>query len=177
MSFNSPDACWRREIAGVGDVSEPAAVEAHSILLPEPGQAVLMTTGLLLVPDSTNDRVMALDPITGNVVDANFVPSNNVVWYRRSTPSSAPPGDSILVSDQTGDVVHEFDLDGNYLGIFAPAGGVNNAILNNIRGIALDANGNLLGNRRRRRQHRLRSPSSTPAATIWATSSPAASAG
>ena len=53
-------------------------------------------------------------------------------------------GDAILVSDQTGDVVHEFDLNGNYLGIFAPAGGANNAILNNIRGMALDASGNLL---------------------------------
>lgn len=104
---------------------------------------MLLTTGLLLVPDSTNDRVMALDPITGNVVDANFIPSNAVMGTAINAILSAS-GDSILVSDQTGDVVHEFDLDGNYLGIFAPAGGVNTAILDNVRGIALRPNGHLL---------------------------------
>ena len=30
---------------------------------------------------------------------------------------------SILVSDQIDDVVQEYDLDGNYIGVFAPAGG------------------------------------------------------
>lgn len=33
---------------------------------------------------------------------------------------------------------------GLYIGVFAPAGGVNTAILDNIRGISLRANGNLL---------------------------------
>ena len=104
---------------------------------------MLLTTGLLLVPDSTNDRVMAFDPITGNLVDANFIPTNAVLGTAVNAILNAS-GDGILVSDQTGDVVHEFDLNGNYLGIFAPAGGANTAILNNIRGISLDAAGNLL---------------------------------
>jgi predicted extracellular nuclease len=106
-------------------------------------QRALLATGLLLVPDSTNDRVMALDPITGNMIDPNFIPSNNVVGTGVNAILSAS-GDTILLSDQTGDVVHEFDLDGNYLGVFAPAGGANTAIMNNIRGISLDASGNLL---------------------------------
>jgi predicted extracellular nuclease len=106
-------------------------------------QRALLATGLLLVPDSTNDRVMALDPITGDMIDPNFIPSNSVVGTGVNAILSAS-GDTILLSDQTGDVVHEFDLDGNYLGIFAPAGGANTAIMNNIRGISLDASGNLL---------------------------------
>ncbi|MCU0292252.1 MAG: hypothetical protein MUF10_09740 [Thermoanaerobaculaceae bacterium] len=104
---------------------------------------MLLSTGLLLVPDSTNDRVMALDPTTGNVVDADFIPTNAVMGTAINAILNAS-GDGILVSDQTGDVVHEFDLDGNYIGVFAPSGGANTAILDNIRGIALDAGGNLL---------------------------------
>jgi len=103
----------------------------------------LLSTGLLLVPDSTNDRIMALDPITGNVIDANFVPTNAVVGTGVHAILNAA-GDRILLSDQTGDVVHQFDLDGNYIGIFAPAGGANTTILDNIRGMALRPNGNLL---------------------------------
>jgi subtilisin-like proprotein convertase family protein len=103
----------------------------------------LHSTGLLLIPDSTNDRVMAFDPLTGDLIDPNFVPSNAVVGTGIHAILSAS-GNSILLSDQIGDVVHEFDLDGNYLGIFAPAGGANTDIMDNIRGIALRPNGNLL---------------------------------
>ena len=104
---------------------------------------LLLTTGVLLIPDSTNDRVMAFDPTTGDLVDADFIPSNAVMGTAVNAILGAD-GESILVSDQINDVVHKFDLDGNYLGIFAPAGGANTAILNNIRGISLDASGNLL---------------------------------
>ncbi|MGV8039660.1 MAG: hypothetical protein AB2L07_06140 [Thermoanaerobaculaceae bacterium] len=103
----------------------------------------LLTTGLLLVPDSTNDRIMALDPITGNIIDANFVPTNAVVGTGVHAILNAA-GDRILLSDQVGDVVHQFDLDGSYIGIFAPAGGANTTILDNIRGVALRPSGNLL---------------------------------
>ena len=101
-------------------------------------------TGLLLVPDSTSDRVMAFDPITGNLVDADFVPADPT---NLATPKSAilsASGTGVLVADQIDDVVQEYDLDGNYVRVFAPAGGVNNAILDNILGIDLRPNGNLL---------------------------------
>ena len=57
------------------------------------------------------------------------------------TPEQETSLSRILVSDQVKDVVQEYDLEGNYLGVFAPAGGVDNAILDNIRGIALAPNG------------------------------------
>lgn len=135
-------AALANEITGV-ERSAPVPLEAPDPAARVRAKRALMTTGLLLVPDSTNDRVMALDPITGNVIDPNFVPTNNVVGTGINAILSAS-GNSILLSDQTGDVVHQFDLDGNYLGVFAPAGGVNNAILDNIRGISLRPNGHLL---------------------------------
>jgi hypothetical protein len=98
----------------------------------------------LLIPESSNDRVMAFDPVTGNLVNPDFIPADP---DNLSTPICAimsADGQSILVSDQVDDVVQQYDLMGNYIGIFAPAGGENNDILDNIRGIALLPNGNLL---------------------------------
>jgi subtilisin family serine protease/subtilisin-like proprotein convertase family protein len=100
--------------------------------------------GVLLIPDSTNDRVMAFDPFNGNLINANFVPADPA---HLSTPKNAilsADGNSVLVVDQLDDAVQQYDLNGNYIGVFAPAGGVNTAILNNSRGIALRPNGNLL---------------------------------
>jgi len=98
-------------------------------------------TGLLLIPESTNDRVMAFDPDTGDLIDADFIPADP---DNLSTPIHAilsADGTSILVSDQIDDVVQEYDItDGSYIGVFAPAGGVDVGILDNIRGIALDPN-------------------------------------
>jgi hypothetical protein len=105
---------------------------------------LLLGAGLLLIPESTNDRVMAFDATTGNLVDADFIPADP---DNLSTPIHAilsASGDSILVSDQLDDVVQEYALDGTYIGVFAPAGGANTAILDNIRGISLRPNGNLL---------------------------------
>ncbi|MBN1327718.1 MAG: choice-of-anchor J domain-containing protein, partial [Candidatus Cloacimonetes bacterium] len=100
--------------------------------------------GLLLIPESSNKRVLAFDPVTGDLVDENFILSDAT---NLSTPIQAvlgPDQNSILISDQVKDLVQQYDLDGNYLGVFAPAGGVNNSILDNIRGIAYHSNGNLL---------------------------------
>ena len=105
---------------------------------------LLGSTGLLLIPESTNDRVMAFDPMTGNLVDPDFIPADPT---NLSTPICAILGfdpDTILVSDQLDDVVQAYDMAGNYLGVFAPAGGGNTAILDNIRGIAISSNNTLL---------------------------------
>ncbi len=130
---------------------EQAGVEASSPeSLPPPDPAaraqamqMLGTTGILLIPDSTNDRIMAFNPVDGSIVDPDFVPPTMGIGTGIEAILAAD-GNSILLSDQIGDVVHRFDLDGNYLGVFAPAGGANTAIMDNIRGIALDAAGNLL---------------------------------
>ncbi len=101
--------------------------------------------GLLLIPESTNDRVMAFDPLTGNLLDPDFIPADP---DNLSTPIHAilsSDGASVLVSDQLEDVVQQYDLaSGNYLGVFAPVGGVDVGILDNVRGLSLAPNGNLL---------------------------------
>lgn len=88
---------------------------------------------------------MAFDPVTGNLIDADFIPSDPT---NLSTPKCARyklDGTGFLVSDQIEDVVLEYDLDGNFVGIFAPAGGVDNAILDNIRSFTFHpVTGNLL---------------------------------
>jgi len=103
----------------------------------------LQAIDVLLVPDSTNDRIMALDPATGDVIDADFVPAETTVGTGVHAMLNAA-GDRILLSDQVNDVVHEFDLAGNYIGVFAPVGGADPTIMDNIRGMAMRPNGNLL---------------------------------
>lgn len=125
-------------LSGQGQAPSP-------IISPQPiiGGAI-PAGGVLLIPESTNDRIMAFDPVTGNLLDADFIPSDPT---HLATPINAilsADGQSILVSDQINDVVQEYDLNGNYVGVFAPAGGANVAILDNIRGITLHTNGNLL---------------------------------
>ena len=79
---------------------------------------------------------MALDPQTGDLINANFISIANL-------PSGVKPhallhsdGQRVLVSHQIQDVVYAYDLNGNFLGVFAPAGGPNTAIMDNIRGMA-----------------------------------------
>lgn len=98
---------------------------------------------LLLVPEWTNDNVYAFDAITGNLVDANFIPP--------SAPNLGSPkhalqtyNNKIVVSDQVTDGVYMFDTSGTFNRLFAPAGGINTAILDNLRGIAFRPNNNLL---------------------------------
>jgi len=101
------------------------------------------STKLLLVPDWTADKVLAFDYNTGDLVDPDFIPSNNP---NLQSPKQALQRSRtrILVSDQISDAVQEYDSSGAYLRLFAPAGGINNAILDNVRGIAFRPNGNLL---------------------------------
>ena len=133
------------DIERSGMEPDRAPTTATESLLRGQQRGIALSTGLLLIPESTNDRVMAFDPQTGDLVDADFIPADAT---NLSTPIHAilsSNGQSILVSDQVEDVVQQYDLDGNYLGVFAPAGGVDNAILDNIRGISLESStGNLL---------------------------------
>ncbi len=119
-------------------VRVPAAPEARAEAL-----ALAQTGGILLVPDILTRNVMAFNAITGDLVDAAFIEMDEDAT---GTPVHAiiSPNNRVLVSDQTRNVVHQYNLDGNYLGIFAPAGGANPEIMENIRGMALRPNGNLL---------------------------------
>lgn len=108
-------------LAGAGE--GPAAVElerlgfdhdlspALSPLAPDPeararALALLGSTGLLLIPESTNDRIMAFDPTTGDLVDADFVPADptnlNTPIHAVLNTCNLP---TIQVSDQVVDVV------------------------------------------------------------------------
>jgi hypothetical protein len=102
---------------------------------------MLATTGLVLIPESTNRRVMAFDPLTGDLVDANFIPADatNLTTPIEVIPN--PSGEGFLLSDQIRDTVQMYDFDGAFVGSFFP---VNTAIADNIRGIATRPNGNLL---------------------------------
>lgn len=99
---------------------------------------------IILVPESSNDGVMAFDKVTGDLIDANYIPPapDNL-----STPIEAIASASgmILVSDQVDDGVMEFDTSGTFSRFFAPAGGVNNDVLDNVRGMGVHpTTGNLL---------------------------------
>jgi len=112
--------------------------------LADPARALLAGVGLMLVPDIDNNRVMAFDPFDGDLVDPNFIPTDNV---NLATPVAAilgPDRNSILVSDQGMHLVQRYDLDGNYLGVFAPAGGLNPAVMQSPGGMAYRVSGHLL---------------------------------
>ncbi|MBW6478890.1 MAG: T9SS type A sorting domain-containing protein [Bacteroidales bacterium] len=98
--------------------------------------------GIILIPNSATNSVMALDPETGELIDAAFIPADDV---NLSTPIEILfNGSTYFISDQLKKLVQEYDMDGIFLGTFAPEGGENTSILNNIRGIHLRENGNLL---------------------------------
>jgi outer membrane protein assembly factor BamB len=82
----------------------------------------------LMMPDSTNNRVVLFDPNTGAVVNPSYFPL---------TPSATPihamqVGNQIWVSEQVGDRVARYDLAGNFLG---QIGGGTTGGLDNIRGM------------------------------------------
>jgi hypothetical protein len=90
----------------------------------------------LLIPESTNDRVMAFDPITGDLLDADFIPTDP---DNLSTPIAARPmpgnPNLFLVSDQIDDAIQSYDENGAFVSTFA---GGDVSILDNIRGIGFN---------------------------------------
>ncbi len=138
-SAGDPAAVRAEELGLEG--SMPPAVAVGTRTLDLSGRQV----DLLLIPDSTNDRIMAFDPVTGALIDADFIPADP---DNLSTPKSAikkSDGLGFLVVDQLDDAVQEYDLTGAYVGIFAPAGGVNTAIMDNCRSVDYHpVTGNLL---------------------------------
>jgi hypothetical protein len=90
--------------------------------------------GVLIIPDSTNKRLMTFSPVTGDLIDADFITLDDDATGTAIHALRGPEG-TILVTDQTQHVVHEYNLAGNYLGVFAPAGGADTDIMENIRGM------------------------------------------
>jgi hypothetical protein len=77
------------------------------------------SAGVLLIPDSGADRVWAFDPFDGSLVTTDFIPNHASL----SQPINAVDSGhgSILVTDELGDAVLEFNWDGSFIGTFADA--------------------------------------------------------
>ena len=127
------------------DSSAPLGATPSQPAVRGTARGTLIDVGVLLVPESTNDRVMAFDPFDGTLIDADFIPADPT---NLSTPIEIQLNaaqDAFLISDQLDDAVLAYDLAGAPLGVFAPAGGVDNSILDNVRGFEIEpASGNLL---------------------------------
>ena len=110
--------------------------------LPEVIEGDALLTTMLMVTNWTDDGVSTLDATTGDVINLAFITDATNL----SSPKEAnlAPWGQITVSDQIEDGVIEYDTSGSFLGFFAPAGGVNNAILDNVRGHNFRPNGNLV---------------------------------
>ena len=87
---------------------------------------VASATPVVLMPDSTNNRLVALSPVDGSLIN------NNVFALAGGTPISAiQVGSEVWVSEQIGDKISRWSWSGASLG----AAGVGN--LDNVRGITL----------------------------------------
>lgn len=98
----------------------------------------------LLVTDWTFDRVYMFSAANGDLLDTAYIPRTSPQLQSPRHALQHPNGFQMLVADQISDLVQRFDTSGAYIGPFAPAGGVNNSILDNIRGIAFRSNRNML---------------------------------
>lgn len=95
-------------------------------------------SSFLLVPDSTGDRVLALDPFDGALINANFIvdPFNPTAGtgHLQTSLNAIPSGSgTILVSDQISDAIFEYSASGTFLRTVVD----NTSGLDNIRGIAV----------------------------------------
>ncbi|MDW8106956.1 MAG: dockerin type I domain-containing protein [Armatimonadota bacterium] len=97
--------------------------------------AALGQQAFLLIPDWRNDRICALSPVDGSVINANFIPTNPQLFDSPKHALPTPLG-TILVSDQVKDAIYEFDGFGNYLRTIV---NLQNNGVDNIRGIAIRA--------------------------------------
>jgi subtilisin family serine protease len=145
LAAEQPEGTVTEQSLNIGNTgTAPLEWDIGAPAPPSPREA-LLRQGVLLVPDSTGDRVMAFDTQTGDLIDADFIPFNEAAGLE--TPIEViltADQRGFLLSDQVADVVHAYDLDGNWLGVFAPAGGADTSIVDNMRGIALSPSGTLL---------------------------------
>jgi DNA-binding beta-propeller fold protein YncE len=85
---------------------------------------VVSAQGVIIMPDSTNNRIVTFDPFDGSVINTNLF------GLQAGTPIHAMQvGNEIWVSEQVGDRVSRWSLTGSHLGNIS--GG-----LDNIRGMA-----------------------------------------
>jgi hypothetical protein len=98
----------------------------------------------LMIPNWTYDRVYLFSSQNGDLLDTAFIPRTNPQLQSPKHAIQMFDQSSVIVSDQISDLVQKFNTNGSYAGHFAPSGGVNTSILDNIRGMAYMNNQNLL---------------------------------
>lgn len=94
--------------------------------------------------ESTNDRVYIFNADNGDLIDTAFIPQTRP---QLGTPKEALKhinGSDILICDQISDVIQLFNFNGTYDSVFAPIGGPNTTIVDNMRGMAYRLNNDIL---------------------------------
>lgn len=86
----------------------------------------LFAQDVVIMPDSTNNRLVYLSPEDGSVINSNVF-----ALAGGTTVHAMPVGNEIWVSEQIGDRVSRWSRDGSLLGQIGPSG------LDNIRGMGL----------------------------------------
>jgi len=94
-------------------------------------ETVYSDTTVLLIPESSNNRVMKFNPNNGELIDANFIPPNVILDF----PMQAllTPWNTVSICDFGKDVIFEFNMEGSFVRQFIPNGGPNTSILDGNR--------------------------------------------
>jgi len=71
---------------------------------------------LLLVPDSGGDRIAAFDPVTGALVNLNFIPKDGRM--KQVVQVAQTPWNTLLMTDFEANSIWEYGLDGQYIRTF-----------------------------------------------------------
>jgi hypothetical protein len=122
----------------------PVVTDGSVLAQVDPERRELLRDGVLLVPNTAvPDGVAAFDPRTGDLIDPAFITYPEDLGVTTHIILNAAQ-DGFLVSSQSDDVIHAFDLDGEYQGVFAPKGGANTNIMGNIRGMTVSPWGTLM---------------------------------
>ncbi len=98
--------------------------------------------GILLIPNSADEHVMAFNPVNGELIDEFYFPSDSENMTTPIHVISNFDFTSYLLSDQTLAKVQQFDKEGIFEKTFAPVNGGD--LIGNIRGMYMKDNGNLL---------------------------------
>jgi hypothetical protein len=121
----------------------PVVTNGAALAAVDPERRELLRNGVLLVPNTGVPGVAAFDPETGDLIDPAFITYPESLGTTTHIILNAAQ-DGFLVSSQSQNVVHAFDLNGEYQGVFAPIGGADTSIMGNIRGMTISPTGTLL---------------------------------
>jgi len=94
-------------------------------------ETVYSDSTFLLIPESSNNRVMKFNPDNGELIDAYYIPPNPILDF----PMQAllTPWNTVSICDFGADVIFEFNMDGSFNRQFIPNGGPNTSILDGNR--------------------------------------------